>query len=51
MVVRRRKRPIRRGAAMVEAAISLAVFLTLCPRMIDLRIDGFRNNAIGDASR
>jgi Flp pilus assembly protein TadG len=51
MPVRREKRLIRRGAAMVEAAIILPVFLTLCLGMIDLGIAVFQNNAIAEASR
>jgi hypothetical protein len=51
MKIERRKRPIRRGAAMVEAAIVLPVFLTLCLGMIDLGIAVFQNNAIAEASR
>ena len=51
MIVRRGKRPIRRGAAMVEAAIILPVFLTLCLGMIDLGMAVFQNNAVAEASR
>jgi Flp pilus assembly protein TadG len=51
MLVRRGKSPIRRGAAMAEAAISLPVFLTLCLGMIDLGIAVFQNNAVAEASR
>jgi Flp pilus assembly protein TadG len=51
MIVRRGKRPIRRGAAMTEAAIILPVFLTLCLGMIDLGIAVFQNNAVAEASR
>ncbi len=51
MMVRRGKRPIRRGSAMTEAAIILPVFLTLCLGMIDLGIAVFQNNAVAEASR
>jgi Flp pilus assembly protein TadG len=51
MIVRRGKSPIRRGAAMVEAAIILPLFLTLCLGMIDLGIAVFQNNAVAEASR
>ena len=51
MMVRCGKRPTRRGAAMVEAAIILPVFLTLCLGMIDLGIAVFQNHAVAEASR
>jgi Flp pilus assembly protein TadG len=51
MLIRRVKQPIRRGAAMVEAAIILPVFLVLTLGMIDLGIAVFQNNAICEASR
>jgi Flp pilus assembly protein TadG len=51
MIVRSRKRPIRRGSAMVEAAFILPIFLTLCLGMIDLGIAVFQNNAVAEASR
>jgi Flp pilus assembly protein TadG len=51
MLARCRKHPIRRGAAMVEAAFVLPVFLSLCLGMIDLGIAVFQNNAIVEASR
>jgi Flp pilus assembly protein TadG len=51
MLIRRVKQPSRRGAAMVEAAIILPVFLVLTLGMIDLGIAVFQNNAICEASR
>jgi Flp pilus assembly protein TadG len=45
------QRPNRRGAALVEAAIVLPVFLTLALGMIDLGIAVFQNNAVAEASR
>ena len=51
MLVRSSFRAPRRGAAIVEAAFVLPVFLTLCMGMIDLGIAVFQNNAIAEASR
>jgi Flp pilus assembly protein TadG len=51
MIVRREKNSIRRGAALVEVAFVLSVFLTLALGMIDLGIAVFQNNAVAEASR
>lgn len=50
-MIRRRKRPIRRGAALVEAAIILPVFLLLSLGTIDLGLAVFQNHAVAEASR
>src|SRR5262245_37102644 len=51
MMLRREKALNRRGAAMVEAAIILPVFLFLSLGMIDLGLAVFRNHAIAEVSR
>jgi Flp pilus assembly protein TadG len=51
MMLQRRKRPIRRGAAMVEAAIILPAFLTMALGTIDLGLAVFQNHQVAEASR
>ena len=51
MMLRGRKRSIRRGAAMAEAAIVLPVFLSLALGTLDLGMAVFRNHAVGEAAR
>ncbi len=51
MVLQRRKRPIRRGAALIEAAIILPVFLFLALGTIDLGMAVFMNHQVAQASR
>jgi Flp pilus assembly protein TadG len=51
MLIRRRNRQIRHGAAIVEAAFVLPLFLILTLGMIDLGIAVFQNNAVAEASR
>ena len=51
MMRARTKSTGRRGAAMVEAAIILPVFLSLCLCMLDMGMGVFKNNAIAEASR
>ena len=45
------ERVCRRGAAMVEAAIILPVFLLLIFGMIDVGMGVFRNNLLSEAAR
>jgi Flp pilus assembly protein TadG len=51
MMLRRRKRPIRRGAALAEAAIVLPVFLFLALGTVDLGLAVFQNHQVAEASR
>jgi Flp pilus assembly protein TadG len=51
MMLQRRKRPIRRGAALTEAAIVLPVFLTMALGTIDLGLAVFQNHQVSEASR
>jgi Flp pilus assembly protein TadG len=51
MMIRRRKRPIRRGAALAEAAIVLPAFLFLALGTIDLGLAVFKNHQVAEASR
>jgi hypothetical protein len=47
----RRRRPARRGAVLVEAAIVLSVFLVLVLGMLDLGVGVFRHNTLSQAAR
>jgi Flp pilus assembly protein TadG len=51
MMIRRRKRSIRRGAALAEAAIVLPAFLFLALGTIDLGLAVFMNHQVAEASR
>jgi Flp pilus assembly protein TadG len=50
-MLQRRNRPNRRGAALIEAAIILPVFLTLALGTIDLGLAVFMNHQVAQASR
>jgi Flp pilus assembly protein TadG len=45
------RHPSRRGAAMVEAAVVLGVFLTLLLGSLDLALAVLRSNALAEAAR
>jgi len=47
----RERRPKRRGAAIVEAAVVLGVFLTLLLGCLDLALAVLRNNALAEGAR
>jgi Flp pilus assembly protein TadG len=51
MMIQRRKRAIRRGAALAEAAIVLPAFLLLALGTIDLGLAVFQNHKVAEASR